>query len=126
MPRLSINLAADLSSQPYSDAVWNGDTLLLSGRVAIGRDGRLIDGSVADQTIQALANIRAVLDQAGLTLSDVVKTTVFLTSMDDYAAMNSAYLAAFAHPLPARSCVAVAGLPLGALVEIEVVAVRQA
>ncbi|NJO31756.1 MAG: RidA family protein [Rhodospirillales bacterium] len=124
MPRLPINLTSDPSSQPYSDGVWNGDTLLLSGRVAIGSDGTLIDGMVAEQTTQAIANIARVLDQADLTLADVVKTTVFLTSMDDYAAMNAAYLEAFDYPLPARSCVAVAGLPFGALVEIEVIAAR--
>jgi 2-iminobutanoate/2-iminopropanoate deaminase len=125
MPRNAVNLNADPTAQPYSDAVWNGDTLLLSGRVAIGRDGRLIDATVGEQTVQALANISSVLEEAGLSLADVLKTTVFLTTMDDYAVMNAEYLKAFKHPLPARSCVAVSALPFGAAVEIEVLAVRR-
>lgn len=125
MTRIAVNLNSDPSAQPYSDAVWNGDTLLLSGRVAIGSDGRLIDATVGEQTAQALANISKVLEEAGLSLADVLKTTVFLTTMDDYAAMNAEYLKAFEHPLPARSCVAVAALPFGAAIEIEVLAVRR-
>jgi 2-iminobutanoate/2-iminopropanoate deaminase len=125
MPRSAINLNEEPGSQPYSDAVWNGDTLLLSGRVAIGSDGQMINAAVGEQTAQALVNISRVLGQAGLSLDDVLKTTVFLTTMDDYAAMNAEYLQAFEHPLPARSCVAVAALPFGAAVEIEVLAVRR-
>jgi 2-iminobutanoate/2-iminopropanoate deaminase len=125
MSRRAINLNEEPGAQPYSDAVWNGDTLLLSGRVAIGGNGQLIDAAVGEQTAQALANISKVLAHAGLNLAHVLKTTVFLTTMDDYAAMNAEYLQAFEHPLPARSCVAVAALPFGAAVEIEVLAVRR-
>jgi 2-iminobutanoate/2-iminopropanoate deaminase len=125
MPRNAINMNANPASQPYSDAVWNGNTLLLSGRVASGGDGQLIDAAVGEQTAQALANISSVLEQAGLGLTDVLKTTVFLTTMDDYTAMNAEYLKAFECPLPARSCVAVVALPFGAAVEIEVLAVRR-
>jgi 2-iminobutanoate/2-iminopropanoate deaminase len=125
MHRSAINLNAGIESQPYSDAVWNGDTLLFSGRVAMGDDKQFIDAPVGEQTAQTLVNISNVLERAGLTLADVLKTTVFLTTMDDYAAMNAAYVRAFEYPFPARTCVAVSGLPFGAAVEIEVLAVRR-
>ena len=107
---------------PYSHGVRTGGLLFCSGQVAL-RPGssRLVGDSVAAQTTQVFANIRAVLEAAGATLGDVVKTTVFLTTMDDFGAMNAVYGEAFGDHRPARSTVAVAGLPLGALVEIETV-----
>ncbi len=90
----------------------------MSGQLGVG-DGRLVDGGTAAQLAQAVANLAALLESEGASLGDVVKTTVFLADIDDYAAMNDAYTAAFGDHRPARSAVAVAGLPLGARVEIE-------
>ena len=106
---------------PYSPAVRAGDWLALAGQVGIDpATGKLADGGVADQTRQALANVAAVLGDCGASLSDVAKTTVFLVDMDDFPVMNEVYADAFAGHRPARSTVAVAALPLGARVEVEV------
>jgi 2-iminobutanoate/2-iminopropanoate deaminase len=94
-----------------------GDWLICSGQVG-QRDGKLVEG-VPAQTAQCIANLAALLSSAGADLSRVVKTTVFMTDINDYAAVNEAYTAAFGDHRPARSAVAVDGLPLGALVEIE-------
>lgn len=102
---------------PYTPIVRSGEWLICSGQVGI-RDGELAPG-VKAQTAQAIANIRALLEGEGASLDDVVKTTVFLTRIGDYAAMNEAYVEAFGDHRPARSAVAVAGLPLGAVVEVE-------
>ena len=106
---------------PYTPVVRAGDLLFTAGQVGIV-DGALVDGGLAAQADQALANLTAVLETEGATLDDVVKTTVFLTTMDHYAEMNERYLAAFGDHRPARSAVAVHQLPLGALIEIEAVA----
>lgn len=103
---------------PYTPAVRAGEWLVISGQVHL-RDGKLIDGDIGELTAQCVANIVALLEANGARLSDVVKTTVFLTDMADYRAMNDAYTAAFGDHRPARSAVAVAALPLGARVEIE-------
>jgi 2-iminobutanoate/2-iminopropanoate deaminase len=105
------------ASLPFRPAVAAGGWLAVSGQVGLA-DGRLADGARA-QTAQALANLRAVVEQHGAGLGDVVKTNVFLVSMDDYAAMNEEYARVFPSDPPARSAVAVHQLPLGALVEIE-------
>ena len=108
---------------PYSHAVRSGGLLFCSGQVALDPEsGRLVGDDVAGQTRRVFQNVRAVLDAAGVGLDAVVKTTVFLASMDDFGAMNAVYADAFGGHRPARSTVAVAGLPLGALVEVEVVA----
>lgn len=110
---------------PYSHGVWAGDLLYLSGQTPIDpATGKLVEGGVAEQTARVFDNLVAVLADAGLSLDDVVKTNVFLTTMDDFAAMNEVYGQRFTAPFPARSTVAVAGLPLGARVEIELVAKR--
>ena len=102
---------------PYTPIVRAGEWLVVSGQVGLGADG-LADGLSA-QVTQAVANLRGLLESEGAALNDVVKTTVFLTDMEDYAAMNDAYTAAFGDHRPARSAVAVAALPIGALVEVE-------
>jgi len=110
---------------PYSAAISVGPFVYCSGQTPIDpATGELVEGCAACQTTQVLKNIQAVLEAAGLTLSDVVKTTVFLTDMANFQKMNGVYGEYFAEPFPARSTVAVAGLPKDALVEIEVVAVR--
>ena len=103
---------------PYTPVVRAGDWLVCSGQVAL-RDGALVDGGVAEQVAQCIANVATLLAGQGASLEDVVKTTVFLADIADYAAMNDSYVAAFGGHRPARSAFAVAGLPLGALVEVE-------
>jgi 2-iminobutanoate/2-iminopropanoate deaminase len=113
--------SAPASAGPYSPAVRAGDWLALAGQVGIDpTTGRLADGGVAEQTRQAMANVAAVLGDCGATLSDVAKTTVFLVDMGDFPVMNELYADAFAGHRPARSTIAVAALPLGARVEVEV------
>lgn len=102
---------------PYTPIVRAGDWLVSSGQIGIA-DGVLADGLEA-QLRQALANLAGLLEAEGTSLDDVTKTTVFLTSMDDYAQMNEIYIEVFGDHRPARSAVAVAALPLGALIEVE-------
>jgi 2-iminobutanoate/2-iminopropanoate deaminase len=114
--------AAPTAIGPYSQAIRAGALVFTAGQVgADPSDGTLADG-VAAQADRALRNLAAVLDAAGSSLERVVKTTIFLTSMDDFAAVNEVYAAHLSPPFPARSTVAVRALPKGALVEIEMVA----
>jgi 2-iminobutanoate/2-iminopropanoate deaminase len=108
---------------PYSHAVWSGKLLYCSGQTPIDpATGKLIEGDVEAQTRRIFETIALILDDAGLDMNDVVKCNVYLTDMADFAAMNKAYSEAFSAPYPARTTVAVAGLPLGARVEIEAIA----
>ena len=110
---------------PYSQAAIVGDLVFTAGQVALDpATGTVIEGGIEAQTARVLNNLAAVLAAAGSSLSQVVKTTVFLTDMADFPAMNEAYAEAFGDHKPARATVAVAGLPLGVRVEIEVVAAR--
>ena len=109
---------------PYSQAVQVGDLVFLSGQLGVNPEtGDFAEGGVEAQTRQAFENIKAVLAQAGLTMDNVVKTTVFLQDMNDFAAMNGVYATYFTEgSYPARSAVQVAKLPKGGLVEIESIA----
>jgi 2-iminobutanoate/2-iminopropanoate deaminase len=111
---------------PYSQAIRSGDMLFASGQIGLDpATGQLVPGSITEQTKRVFENIKAVLTEAGLDMVHVVKTTVYLTTMSDFAAMNeiyASYLAPEGVIPPARSTVAVAGLPKDALVEIEVLA----
>lgn len=108
---------------PYSHAAAASGLLYLSGQTPIDpATGALVEGDVGTQTERVFANLAAVLDAAGGSLDDVVKVNVYLTDMADFAAMNDVYARTFSAPYPARTTVAVAGLPLGARVEIEAVA----
>lgn len=110
---------------PYSHAVWAGDLLYLSGQTPIDpATKKLVGGNIARQTHRVFDNLAAVLADAGLSMDDVVKCNVYLATMDDFPGMNAVYQARFQSPYPARTTVAVAGLPLGAKVEIELVARR--
>ena len=110
---------------PYSQAVDAGDLVFVSGQVPIvPAQGKILEESVAGQTRQVLENIKAILSAAGLELENVVKTTVFLTSMGDFREMNGVYAEYFAADPPARATIEVSALPLGARVEIEAVARR--
>jgi 2-iminobutanoate/2-iminopropanoate deaminase len=108
---------------PYSQAIRVGDTLFTSGQIPIDpATGNLVEGAIVEQTTQVFKNLKAVLSEAGVDFSHVVKTTVFLKSMGDFAAMNEVYAKNFTDAPPARSTVQVAGLPKDSLVEIECVA----
>lgn len=107
---------------PYSQAVRVGDFLFASGQIPLTAGGDQISGSAAEQAAQCLDNVEAILKAAGLGLADVMKTTVYLTDMDDFASVNEVYGSRFSEPCPARSAVAVAALPKGVNVEIEVIA----
>jgi 2-iminobutanoate/2-iminopropanoate deaminase len=109
---------------PYSQAIKaSGNFLFLSGQIPLTAGGELVKGNVSEQTEQCLKNIAAVLDAAGLSLANVVKTTLFLSSMEHFSTVNEAYGRHFRTDPPARSTVAVAGLPRGVDVEIEAIAV---
>jgi len=111
---------------PYSQAVASGDHVFLSGQTPIDpATGALVDANVAGQAQRCFDNLEAVLAAAGLTFDDVLKVNVYLTSMDDFAEMNTVYARQFSEPFPARTTVAVAALPLGAQIEIELVARRR-
>lgn len=119
-------VAAPQPVGPYSQGVLSGDTLWAAGQIGIDpQTGQLVPGGVAAQTRRALENQRAVLEAAGLSLRDVVLAQVYLTDLADYAAMNEVFAAVFPAPYPARTTVQVAGLPRGARVEIQLVAVRR-
>jgi 2-iminobutanoate/2-iminopropanoate deaminase len=108
---------------PYSQAIVSGGFVFTAGQVALlPGEGRLVDGGVTEQTEQVLTNLEAVLAAAGSSLAKVVKTTVFLVDMADFAAMNEVYARRFGEARPARSTVAVRALPRGAIVEIDAVA----
>ena len=111
---------------PYSQAIDSGTGLIfVSGQLPIDpATGAFPEGGVQEQTRQSLTNAKAILEAAGLSLADVVKTTVFLADMGDFAAMNEIYAQFFSEPFPARSAVAVKTLPKGALVEVECIAAR--
>ena len=107
---------------PYSQAVRFGNLLVTSGQIPLTPAGDLVEGGISEQTTQVLDNLRALLTEAGLNFAQVVKTTVFLSDMNNFAAMNAVYSQYFAAPYPARSTVQVARLPRDVLVEIEVLA----
>lgn len=108
---------------PYSQAIQVGDFVFTSGQIPIDpATGNFVEGGIKEQTRQSLLNVKAILEEAGLTMGNVVKTTVFMADMNDFADMNAVYAEFFSEPYPARSAVAVKTLPKGALVEIEVLA----
>jgi 2-iminobutanoate/2-iminopropanoate deaminase len=110
---------------PYSQAVDTGDFVFLSGQVGLDpATGKLVDEDVSGQTHRAMRNLKAVLAAADLNFGHVVKTTIYLTTMDDFQAVNAPYSEYFSDAPPARATIAVAGLPIGALVEIEMIAKR--
>ena len=108
---------------PYSQAIKVGNLVYTSGQIPIDpATGSFVEGGIKEQTRQSLQNVKAILEEAGLTMKNVVKTTVFMADMNDFADMNAVYAGFFSEPYPARSAVAVKTLPKDALVEIEVVA----
>ena len=117
--------AAPAAIGPYSQAIEANGMVFASGQIPIDPStGNIVEGGIEQQTHQSLRNVKAVLEAAGTDLAHVVKTTVFLSSISDFANMNEVYAQYCSQPFPARSAVAVKDLPKGALVEIEVVAVK--
>jgi 2-iminobutanoate/2-iminopropanoate deaminase len=111
---------------PYSHAVWTGNLLYCSGQTPIDpATGKLIQGEIGEQTQRVFDNLEGVLTDAGLTMDDVIKVNVYLTSMSSFAGMNAVYQQRFNAPYPARTTVAVAQLPLNAEIEIELVAEKR-
>ena len=110
---------------PYSQAVQAGNMLFASGQLGIDpATGNFVEGGAKEQTVQVFKNIHAILNEAGYTTNDIVKTTVFLADMNDFAAMNEVYASQFDGMFPARSAVAVKTLPKNGLVEIEFIAIK--
>lgn len=108
---------------PYSQAIQAGDFVYTSGQLGLDpQTGAFPEGGIKEQARQSLNNVKAILEEAGLSMANVLKTTVFLANMEDFAEMNSVYAEFFTEPYPARSAVAVKTLPKNALVEIEVIA----
>jgi 2-iminobutanoate/2-iminopropanoate deaminase len=126
MKRIISTTAAPGAIGPYSQAVEANGTLYISGQVPIDpATGKIVEGGITEQTTQALKNIKAILLAAGYTLDDVVKSTCLLSDMSDFKAMNEVYARFYTSDQPARAAYAVKGLPLGALIEIETVAVKK-
>ena len=127
MPKQAIPTPKSKPIGPYSLAIASGDLVFVSGQIALdAATGKLVEGDVRAQARQALENLKAILDAAGLTFAHVVKTTIFLTDMADFAAVNEVYKGYVSQPYPARSTIAVAALPMAAKVEIEMIASRSA
>ena len=116
--------AAPAAVGPYSAGIDAGATVYLSGQPGLNPETGTLAEGVEAQARQSLANVGALLEAAGLTYADVVKTTVLLADISDFAAVNAVYAEVFPEPFPARSCFAVGALPMGGLVEIEVIAQR--
>ena len=127
MPKQQITPPGGKTLGAYSLAIATGDLVFLSGQIGLdAATGKPVDGGVTAQAKQALENLKAVLAAAGLSFAHVVKTTIFLTDMADFTAVNDVYKSYMVEPFPARSTIAVAALPAGAKVEIEMIASRSA
>lgn len=125
MKKVIATTKAPAAIGPYNQAIQVGNMLFASGQLGLDpATGNFPEGGVKEQTIQSLQNVKAILEEAGFSINDVVKTTVFLADMADFAAMNEIYASQFEGDFPARSAVAVKTLPKNALVEIEVIAVK--
>ena len=125
MKKIIATTAAPAAIGPYSQGIEGGSIVITSGQLPVDPvTGAFAEGGIAGQTRQSLTNVQAVLAQAGLTMENIIKTTVFLKDMNDFAAMNEVYATFFPENSPARSAVEVARLPKDARVEIEAIAVR--
>ena len=107
---------------PYSQAVLIDNLVFLSGQIPLNKKGKMVKGTVEQKTQQIFTNIEAILMETGGTLSDLVKLTVFLTSLDDFEAINKTMMSRLTRPYPARSCVEVSALPKGSTIEVEAIA----
>lgn len=128
MPGKKVKLHSDKAPAaigPYSQAIQAGDFVFVSGQLPIdAKTGGIVGNTIEEQTRQSLKNIQHILEDHQLSMENVVKTTVFLKNIQDFPAMNKVYAEFFTDPFPARAAIEAAHLPLGALVEIEVIAVK--
>lgn len=125
MKKIIATTKAPAAIGPYNQAIQVGNMLFASGQLGLDpATGNFPEGGVKEQTIQSFQNVKAILEEAGFSINDVVKTTVYLADMADFAAMNEIYASQFEGDFPARSAVAVKTLPKNALVEVEVIAVK--
>lgn len=125
MKRIVKTSMAPAAIGPYSQAVENNGMLFVSGQIPLNpQTGKLIEGGIAEQTEQVFVNISAILAEAGYSFSDVVKSTCFLSDMINFKAMNEVYARYYTENYPARAAFAVKELPLGALIEIETIAMK--
>lgn len=125
MKRKIFNAEGAVAVGPYSHAVESGNVIYLSGQTPIDSEtGKLVEGNITEQTEQCFKNLFNVLESAGLSGDDVIKVKVFLTDMENFHAMNEVYAKQFSVPYPARTTIGVKELPLGAQVEIEMIARR--
>jgi 2-iminobutanoate/2-iminopropanoate deaminase len=115
---------APKATGPFSQGVRNKNMIFTSGQVYLTPDGKLLEGSIEEQTHQVMKNLKAILEAAGVTFGDVVKTTIYVTDMSLYGKINEVYGSYFSEPFPARETVCVKELPLGARLEISMVAAR--
>jgi 2-iminobutanoate/2-iminopropanoate deaminase len=125
MSRKAFSASGAIAVGPYSHAIEGGEFIFLSGQTPLdSQTGKLVEGDIAVQTNQCFKNLFNVLEAAGLTPENVVKVNVFLTDMNTFTAMNEVYSKQFSEPYPARTTIGVSSLPLGAQVEIEMIARR--
>ena len=125
MNKVIITNQAPVAIGPYSQAIQKGGFLFVSGQLGIDPStGDFVEGGVKEQVQQVFKNINAIISEAGYTMDNIVKTTVFLADMADFAAVNEVYASQFEHTFPARSAIAVRTLPKNGLVEIEVIAIN--
>jgi 2-iminobutanoate/2-iminopropanoate deaminase len=110
---------------PFSPSVSKNGFIFLSGQVHLGEDGKLLDGSIEEQTHQIMKNLLKLLEKEGLSFNDVVKTTIYTTDMSLYSAVNEVYISYFSENLPAREMIGVKELPLGARLEISMIAAQK-
>lgn len=115
---------APKAAGPYSQAIVEGNLVFISGQINLTPEGKLLKGTIEEQTHQVMNNLQAVLEAAGVSFKEVVKTTIYVTDMGVYGKINEVYGSYFSEPFPARETVQVAALPLGAKVEISMVAVK--
>lgn len=109
---------------PYSQAITVDNFVYTSGNIHLTPEGKLLEGSIEEKTHQVMKNLKVVLEEAGVTFANVVKTTIFVTNMEDYAKINEVYGSYMSDPFPARETVSVKALPLGATLEISMIAVK--
>lgn len=114
--------AAALAKGPYSQAIISGDLVFVSGQVALDTTGQLISGTIEEETHQVMANLQSALTAAGLKFDDVVKTTIYLVDTSLFTIVNDVYGSYLTNPFPARETIGVASLPLGARIEISMIA----
>ena len=124
MKRIIASPLAPKAVGPYSQAVESNSTLYISGQLPIDAATGKMPETIEEQTRQSLTNLRYIIEEAGYTLADVVKTTVLLDNIGDFAAMNGVYATFFTEQMPARVCYEVAKLPMGAMVEIDAIVTR--